>query len=65
MNPTRAKVALAAALAMVGGGVSIPGPTRKPYKPCLQCGTLHRHNNAWCSPACCKTWRGEQKRVIQ
>ena len=26
----------------------------KPTKPCLSCGILHQHNNAFCSANCCK-----------
>ena len=35
-----------------------PGRNEKPKRPCLQCGTLHRHNNAFCSSTCCNAYRG-------
>lgn len=34
-----------------------PRTLKKKTKPCLQCGTEHNHNNAWCSSTCCKKWR--------
>lgn len=33
----------------------------KPIKKCLQCGTEHQHNNSWCSPECCKEWKGGKR----
>lgn len=30
-------------------------PRRK--KPCIQCSKMHRHNNSFCSAACCKLYR--------
>ena len=38
---------------------------RHPYnkaRPCLQCGTPHTSNNAWCSADCCKAWRRHKKK---
>ena len=29
----------------------------KESKKCLECDKQHFHNNDWCSPECCKTWR--------
>lgn len=29
----------------------------KPTKKCLQCGKEHKHNNAFCSAACCKVYK--------
>lgn len=26
-------------------------------RPCLNCGKPNMHNNAWCSPECCKEYR--------
>ena len=26
-------------------------------RPCLNCGHMHMHNNAFCSAGCCKQWR--------
>ena len=44
---------LAAALGM--GGLPLP-KSRPVERPCLECGVLHAHANAWCSAACCKAW---------
>lgn len=52
--------AIAAATAMSGGaGYMHPVPKRKgkAVKPCLNCDNLHQHNNAYCSPECCKAHR--------
>jgi hypothetical protein len=56
-------------LGMMGGASSYGGdPTggfwpepKKPLKNCLQCGKEHRHNNSWCSPECCKEYKGREK----
>lgn len=52
---------LAAAVATVCGGYGIAsGEVRrkhKPWKDCLHCGKPHQHNNAFCSPECCKDYR--------
>ena len=29
----------------------------RPDKPCLTCGTMHNHNNAYCSAECCRAHR--------
>ena len=28
-----------------------------PSKPCLRCGKLKQHNNAFCSADCCRAWK--------
>lgn len=28
-----------------------------PVKPCLRCGKLKQHNNAFCSADCCRAWK--------
>ncbi len=28
-------------------------------RPCINCGGNHTHNNAFCSPHCCKIWRAD------
>jgi hypothetical protein len=38
--------------------------TKKDLRPCLYCGTLHDHNNSFCSPECCKAWNAERKEVM-
>lgn len=32
--------------------------TRFP-RPCLNCGHMHMHANAFCKASCCKQWRAE------
>jgi len=61
INPMR-RSALAAmmALAMLPGDM-LPRMKEKPVKKCLKCGNPHTHNNAFCSPECCKTYK-EMKR---
>ena len=34
----------------------------RPEKKCLECGTIHDHNNHWCSPECCKLYRSKKKK---
>lgn len=56
-----------AMLAMCAMGIGIDNPfviERRPRqepesKPCLKCGSLHFHTNAYCSPECCKAHRAE------
>ena len=37
------------------------GAVNKGKKPCLNCRNEHRHNNSFCSPECCKSFRGKDK----
>lgn len=32
----------------------------KQKRPCLNCGTLHQHNNSFCSATCCKKWSNKK-----
>lgn len=36
-------------------------PLERPKKKCLHCGNKHDHNNSWCSPECCKSYREAAK----
>jgi len=58
MGGMSAMACLAAALGL--GGVKLP-IARPMERPCLECGTMHTHANAWCSASCCKTWRAKRK----
>lgn len=46
--------------AMYASGGKAPGPRNrqeKPRRPCLNCGTPHDHNNAFCSASCCREYK--------
>jgi len=48
------------------GGEMYGSPTRfipeeKPERPCLRCGTMHQHNNSFCSAECCRSYAAENK----
>lgn len=36
-------------------------PASKPARPCLRCGTMHQHNNCFCSAECCRSYAVEKK----
>jgi len=56
---------------MLGDGVGVFSPPRrrsfdeKPERPCLRCGTMHQHNNSWCSAECCRLYRLEKKQALR
>lgn len=64
---TAVMLALASGVSQLAGvpldDVIGPYLQRHPLKKCLlsSCGKLHQHNNSWCSAACCKAWREEQR----
>ena len=51
-------------MAIAGPGVLadlFPEPALKPERPCLNCGKLKRHNNAFCSGKCCREYDAKPK----
>lgn len=57
---------VAASLLFVIGMIGENGTSReqrreKPKKSCLVCGKKHQHNNSFCSPDCCKSYK---KKVV-
>lgn len=62
LTPTRGISKFMAALATLGGLFGNAGvfrPKASVKKSCLNCGTTHYHNNAYCSAHCCHVWREE------
>jgi len=60
MTWNKAPGSLGLATAIMLGMGHTPRVSSRPenkYKPCLNCGDLHKHNNSFCSPKCCKDWR--------
>ena len=50
---------------LLGGNTfgASPGffPASKTARPCLRCGTMHQHNNCFCSAECCRSYAAEKK----
>jgi len=43
------------------GSPSRAFPASKQARPCLRCGTMHQHNNCFCSAECCSSYAAEKK----
>ena len=39
---------------------SVRKTKERPLKTCLHCGSMHRHNNSFCSAECCKAWNARK-----
>ena len=63
MNKSMALIAAALAGNTPQFGTSARG-IRVFKKACAECGTMHTHNNRWCSAECCESYRNKQGDTI-
>lgn len=60
---TQKLVSLLAISAMLGASYGFDDYRpryQRPKRPCIVCGTLHDHNNAFCSAECCKAYKKKE-----
>lgn len=55
------KLLLQAGFGLLSPKVLARGSLDHPLKKCLWCGSMHRHNNSFCSAGCCRQWQAKRR----